>query len=237
MVHNVINSLKRRKTFLFNVLLAKCRAEKKHTVAVASSGIAITLLKGGRIDYSVLELLLRPNELSTANISPLDATGKWLRREDLILWDEATICHRYLFEVLNHTLQNIMNNNLLFGGKIVLFAGYFCQILPVMRLGRRSDLVIACLKCSPLWPRFVQQKLYTNMHVRAHLLGGDPIAVSLVEHAQCLLSIEEGRIPSTQFGNNDLIRLSFDSLLSSLNDLIVHVYNTLYRIGCACQSA
>ena len=40
------------KTFLINLLLAKVRFDKKNVLAVASSGIAATVLEGGRTAHS-----------------------------------------------------------------------------------------------------------------------------------------------------------------------------------------
>ena len=46
------------KTFVINLLLAKIRQQSKIAIAVASSGIAATLLQGGRTAHSTLKLPL-----------------------------------------------------------------------------------------------------------------------------------------------------------------------------------
>jgi len=46
------------KTFLINLLLAQIRSSGKVTLAVASSGIAATLLSGGRTAHSTFKLPL-----------------------------------------------------------------------------------------------------------------------------------------------------------------------------------
>ncbi|GFV26502.1 ATP-dependent DNA helicase [Trichonephila clavipes] len=46
------------KTFLINLLLAKIRSEKKIAIAVASSGIAATLLHGGKTADSMFKIPL-----------------------------------------------------------------------------------------------------------------------------------------------------------------------------------
>ena len=46
------------KTFVINLLLAKIRQQSKIAIAVASSGIAATLLHGGRTAHSALKLPL-----------------------------------------------------------------------------------------------------------------------------------------------------------------------------------
>ncbi|GBN82618.1 hypothetical protein AVEN_234734-1 [Araneus ventricosus] len=58
------------KTFLINVLLAKIRGEKNNALAVATSGIAATLMTGGRTAHSMLQLPidLIHNEIPVFNI-------------------------------------------------------------------------------------------------------------------------------------------------------------------------
>lgn len=58
------------KTFLLNLVLAKIRSQKKIAFAVASSGIAATLLDGGRTAHSALKLPLNYNftDTPTCNI-------------------------------------------------------------------------------------------------------------------------------------------------------------------------
>lgn len=46
-----------------------------------------------------------------------------LRKCDLIVWDEIPMSHRFSVEALNLTLQDLMNNTLLMGGKTVLLSG------------------------------------------------------------------------------------------------------------------
>lgn len=50
------------KTFLLNLILAKIRSQNEVAVAVASSGIASTLLDGGRTAHSTLKLPLNVNQ-------------------------------------------------------------------------------------------------------------------------------------------------------------------------------
>jgi len=40
--------------------------------------------------------------------------------------------HRYALKAIDRTLQDLMGNRLLFGGKIMLQTGDFRQILPVV---------------------------------------------------------------------------------------------------------
>jgi hypothetical protein len=63
-------------------------------------------------------------------------------------------------------LTDIRENDSLFGGIPTVFGGDFAQILPVVRRGRRPDIVAACLRTSFLWPQFRILYLRENMRVR-----------------------------------------------------------------------
>jgi len=69
----------------------------------------------------------------------------------LIIWDEAPMCHKFSFEPLDKSLKDIMHNDRPFGGKVIVFGGDFCQILPVVPRGNRSDIVHATLNALYIW--------------------------------------------------------------------------------------
>jgi hypothetical protein len=79
------------KTFLTNLLLSKIRQHDMIAVAVASSGIAATLLPGGRTAHSTfkLPLNLATNESATCNIGKGSGSAKLLQRTSLIVWTSA----------------------------------------------------------------------------------------------------------------------------------------------------
>ena len=74
--------------------------------------------------------------------------------------------HRYLLEALDRTLQDVMQApDKIMGGKLLILAGDFRQILPVVRRGQREDVVDACMTRSPLWCHCTKLQLRTNMRV------------------------------------------------------------------------
>ena len=60
------------KTFLYNTILAKIRSEGKIAIAVATSGIAASLLDGGVTAHSIFRIPLKVDNDSTCNI-PVDS--------------------------------------------------------------------------------------------------------------------------------------------------------------------
>ncbi len=138
---------------------------------MASSGIAATLLEGGRTAHATfkLPLDLTHNESPTCNISKASSTGQLLWKCDLIIWDECTISHKCAFEALDRTLQDIRQSKCLFGNVVMVIAGDFRQTLPVVQRGARADQVTASLKASPLWTSVIRLQLTTN--TRARIFG------------------------------------------------------------------
>ncbi|ELT99536.1 hypothetical protein CAPTEDRAFT_59240, partial [Capitella teleta] len=83
-------------TFLLNLLLSKVRYNRDIALAVASRGIAATLLRGGRTAHSAFKLPpdLAKQENPTCNISRGTTKAKVLQDCELIIWDEATMSHK-----------------------------------------------------------------------------------------------------------------------------------------------
>ncbi|KAL4153752.1 hypothetical protein QTP88_001585 [Uroleucon formosanum] len=115
------------KTFLISLILAKLRSQNKIALTLTSSGIAATLLEGGRTAHSALKLPLnmQSNKTPTCNISKNSAMAKVLQQCQLIVWDECTMAYKKSLEALNKTLKDLRSNHNRFGGTMVLLAGDF----------------------------------------------------------------------------------------------------------------
>ncbi len=129
------------KTFLWTTFLSHLRGQSKIVLAVASSGIAFLLLPGGRIAHSRFKISLDPHDESTCNITQQMKVAELVRKDDLIIWDEASVMHRRAFEAVDRTLRDLMQlddaqaTEKIFGGKTMVLGGDFRQILPVVPKG------------------------------------------------------------------------------------------------------
>ena len=214
------------KTYLLNTVLAYVRKNQGIALATASSGIAATLLKLGRTAHSRFKLPIPPQATSTCNISPQDPNGLLLQAADLLVWDEAPMSHRYLLEALDRTLQDIMNNDAMFGGKLLILAGDFRQILPVVRRGRRPNIVDACMTKSPLWQHCVKLQLRINMRAKTAASQGNSEDQERVHHyANWLIQLGEGQLLSAKHPMyHDAIEIPLDLCAKSEEEIISHVY-------------
>ena len=179
------------KTFILSLILAKVRSEGNIILACASSGIASTLLDGGRTAHSAFGIPLRHQDIPICSIKRGTHKAELLQRCKAIIWDECTMSKRQDAEAVDRTLKDIRQDQRTFGGLVVLFAGDFRQTLPVIAKSTSADCIAACLKNSYLWNSVHTLNLTTNMRVH---MNRDPGAASF---STLLLRMGDGQIPCT----------------------------------------
>ncbi|OWZ15074.1 Helitron helicase [Phytophthora megakarya] len=163
------------KLVLLVQLLAKVRLEGGVAIVVASSGIATTLLTGGRTAHSMFRIPLQPNEHSTCGAN------------DALVYGDRTF-------------RDIMDNDREpFGGKAIVFSRDYRQIPPVLKDATRAETLKACFKASPQWRHLKKVLLFENIRVRT---APDPDdAAELAEFSEFLLQFGEGRFPVNHEGD------------------------------------
>ncbi|GFX26620.1 ATP-dependent DNA helicase [Trichonephila clavipes] len=117
-------------------------------LAIASSGIAVTLLDGGRTAHSALKVPLNvyANPDAMCNIKKHSGMAEVLRKYKIIIWDECTMANKHSLEAIDRTLKDIKNNTRLFVGVLMLLSGDFRQTLPVIPRATYADEINAYLR-------------------------------------------------------------------------------------------
>jgi ATP-dependent DNA helicase PIF1 len=120
------------KTFLYGCLLRRVRSTGDIVLLMASFGIAALLLEGGCTAHSRFKIPIVGLCGSSACYVPLNSPqAALIRAARLIVWDEAPMVHKHVFEAMNRTLQHVMGvvdpalKDMLFGGKVVVMGGDF----------------------------------------------------------------------------------------------------------------
>lgn len=213
------------KTFLLSLILATIRSDNKIALAVASSGIAATLLDGGRTAHSALKLPLNITtiESPTCNISKTSAMAKVLQQCKIIVWDECTMAHKRSLEALNRTMQDLRGNERLFGGAFILLSGDFRQTLPVIPRSTAADELNACLKSSVLWKYVKTLRLNQNVRVQ---LQNDP---SAAEFSKQLLEIGNGKVAVDKSTGLITLPSNFCNITQSKKELVQRVFPNILQ--------
>ena len=141
--------------------------EDRFAIAVATSGIAATLLPGGRTAHSRFKIPI-DLESNAKKLCPLDSDHvELLKRTDLIVWDEVVMAQKSVIEVVDRTLRKVRECQQPFGGVTVLLGGDFRQILPVPGKNKASyESIAISLNNSYLWNDLLKMSLTQVMRVK-----------------------------------------------------------------------
>ncbi|XP_057761126.1 uncharacterized protein LOC130981559 [Arachis stenosperma] len=184
------------KTFLYRALSAAIRVKGEIVLNVASSGIASLLLPKGRTAHSRFKIPLKLHEDSVCSIKQGSPLAKLICKAKLIIWDEAPMLNKICYEALDKSLKDILrssssyNEDLPFGDKVVVLGGDFRQILPVIPMGSRQDIVQATINSSYLWSSCKVITLSQNMRLTVGVPESNSIEIK--QFAQWLLRIGDG---------------------------------------------
>ncbi|KAL6509693.1 hypothetical protein OROGR_023003 [Orobanche gracilis] len=165
------------KTFIWKILCSKLRGRGDIVLPVASSGFASLLLPRGRTAHSRFSIPLDVHEESFCpRLSPETDLSELLKRTKLIIWDEAHMTNKHCFEALDRSLKDIIrspsgqSSQMSFGGLLVVFGGDFRQILPLVQMGSRYDIVHATITSSKIWESCEVLQLTRNMRLQGRII-------------------------------------------------------------------
>ena len=157
------------KTYLYENILHYVRGEGDEATAAAWTGLAGSLLDGGRTVSSTFKLPMPLFENSTSSLKLNSRQAKCLRKSKVILIDEITMVPYCALDTIDTLMKDIMNEpNKPFGGKIMVFGGDFMQTLPVVKHGTRATIVYQTVKNGRYWHLVKQYTLTKNMRAHSH---------------------------------------------------------------------
>jgi hypothetical protein len=190
------------KSLLFKIVLSYVRSQSKLALPVATSGIAAILLPGGRTAHSRFKIPMNADDDTTSSMRLGGPHAHLIATASVIIWDEAVMCHKNVFQVVDRLLRDIMGavdidlEDVPFGGKVVIFGGDFRQILPVVPRGTPAEIIAACIRSTSFWPHVEVLPLKRNMRVQPPTSSETPQWVS--GFAQFIINIGDGRPPYDQ---------------------------------------
>ncbi|XP_057734110.1 uncharacterized protein LOC130949391 [Arachis stenosperma] len=227
------------KTFLWRTLSASLRCEGKIVLNVASSGIASLFLPNGRTAHSKFKIPLNINEDSVCNLKQGSSLAKLVSRASLITWDEAPMLNKHCYEALDKSLKDILRYersykpNMAFAGKVVVLGGDFRQILPIIPMGSRQDIVQASINSSYLWDHCSVLNLTRNMCLASSDISeynsevnkfakwliqiGDGFADDSTDGESEVLIPDDMLINDTEVGFGELVHFVYPNIVSNLS--------------------
>uniref|UniRef100_A0A914KM26 ATP-dependent DNA helicase n=1 Tax=Meloidogyne incognita TaxID=6306 RepID=A0A914KM26_MELIC len=217
------------KTFVIKTIFHLLRGLKKKVSTMAFTGIAATLLPGGRTMHNRFGLNL---DISNSKVGPNSIAWKQVKETDLFIFDEAPMIHKRALTTIDLKLQEIMSNNIDFGGKVIKLAGDFRQTLPIQKHVNRSELCDLTVKRSRYWKSIINLKLGKNMRA---LDTEKEFANDLLDIGSGKLNINENEIvfPSHCISKGDIVEETFGyAIANSTKDVFSHgqLYVALSRV-------
>ena len=94
-------------TYLYRALLARVRSTDRIAVATATSGIAASIMPGGRTAHSRFKIPIKLQDNYVCNFTKQSGTATLLHEVSLIIWDEVAMTQRQAVEILDRSLRDI----------------------------------------------------------------------------------------------------------------------------------
>jgi hypothetical protein len=166
----------------------KYRGAKMVVMCVAPTGL-VALKFNGHTAHNAFGIKVCDEDNPTddqlaSSISPVSQKAEMLRNTDIFVWDELPNQHSNVLMASHELLCTLMAtpHTLPFGGKIVISAGDFRQIPPVVRSWLQRDVLRASVGSCPLYLKHATKLLLTQ----SQRDKADP------EYAQWVLSLGNG---------------------------------------------
>ena len=152
---------------MYNTLISVLRCRGLKYICVAPTGLAASLLQGGKTVHSKFKLSFNMTNETTANIPQQSEEAKNIGASSILIWDEISMCSKYMLDAINKFYQDLLNDKTRpFGGAVVVCGGDFRQQPPVIKRGKKPDVLRICAKKSDVWRKFTQICLTENMRAR-----------------------------------------------------------------------
>jgi hypothetical protein len=200
------------KTFLYNTLDKTFKAQGRKVCAVASTGLAATLLEEATTYHSRFGLGINTNESTTSKIKPTSKEARLLREAGIVIWDEVTMTPCFNMDAVDRLFRDITGIDIPFGNKLFLIGGDFRQTLPIVKHGSRVKTVQTSIKRSKVWRHFSKLKLHQNMRT-----GPDEI-----EYNKWLLDLGDGVLANEHNLGDDIIEIPSECI--EVGDLVTSIF-------------
>ncbi|TKR73497.1 hypothetical protein L596_020801 [Steinernema carpocapsae] len=211
------------KTFLYESLYYGLRAQGHKVLCVAHTGVAATLLPNGSTVHRAFGIPLITEEDMESQIDLASRRAEELKQVDVILWDEATMSDRRVYNCVNRLLRALHDeaDEEDFGGVMLVAGGDWKQTLPIVHEVQGEGVIDYTLKHSVMWSRFKQFSLKTNMRAIT-----DPAYANFIVVPITVLRSNENEVLDFVFPKDDLSWIG-RSILTPTNEVSLELANKI----------
>ena len=184
------------KSFVNETLVALVRGRGDIALCMAWSGLAATLLPGGCTVHSIFKLPVPlPSSDASSGLKIGTDAADLVRDAKLLIWDEAPNAPRAAFDVVEKACRFVapaLDKDKHFGGKIVVLAGDFRQLPPVVHNNFcGNDIVAQSLRSWPLFNSAHVFPLTENVRARQD-----------ASFANWVMLLGDGEVPGDEVGRH-----------------------------------
>ena len=220
------------KSFLFEAFLHYVRGRGQMAVACAWSGLAATLLPGGRTCHARFGFPVPlPREDVPWSVTAASGRGQVLAQCGALIWDEVGTASAAALDAADACMQDLRQSDEPFGGALVVLGGDLRQTLPVLEHADRAEIVAATVTQSRLWRSGAVTRFSLSRNMRA---ATDPT------YRDFLLRVGEGRLPFDIDVGPHSIHLPPEICFpadASTDALVAYVYDDLSDLTQRCLQA
>lgn len=109
------------KSFVYNTLVGWCHDNGFRVAVTASTGIAATVLIGGRTLHSTFWIPLEVTDKTESRVKAHKEYAEPIKQVELVFVDEISMLHRDVLKYLDTMFKDVCNNkDELFAGKVIV---------------------------------------------------------------------------------------------------------------------
>ncbi|KAJ6003691.1 hypothetical protein N7522_006383 [Penicillium canescens] len=168
----------RGKTFLMSAMCDRIRADERIVCVTGTTALSVIHYERGRTAHSAFGIPVQESDMGlVSKVSPQSGRAELLRQASLLIWEELPMAKKAVVECADQLLQDIMRNDLPFGGKLFIGLGDFRQVAPVVRGSSGPTATLnSSIRTSTLWNHFKVLRLTTPVRQ-----AGDPVYARWVD--------------------------------------------------------
>ncbi|KAJ6038891.1 hypothetical protein N7460_007608 [Penicillium canescens] len=168
----------RGKTFLMSAMCDRIRADERIVCVTGTTALSVIHYERGRTAHSAFGIPVQESDMGlVSKVSPQSGRAELLRQASLLIWEELPMAKKAVVECADQLLQDIMRNDLPFGGKLFIGLGDFRQVAPVVRGSSGPTATLnSSIRTSTLWTHFKVLRLTTPVRQ-----AGDPVYARWVD--------------------------------------------------------